>query len=189
MDISLRVRICAMEHRELITTCTYANLSEWVVLVKNHWRGYNWDLLSFHLEKSAISSLAAVHLKYTILKKNVSRTTAQFRVWKKISQLCKFNSMCTTSFRLLTVAWSWPDLKQSCCCFAGQLLDHIKNRVKFTELEASFVIRDLALALQFLHKKGTIFSFHSHHSLWCNKVPQNVHYSDIIKILNLYRII
>lgn len=36
----------------------------------------------------------------------------------------------------------------------GQLLDHIKNRVKFTELEASFVIRDLAMALQFLHKKG-----------------------------------
>ncbi len=35
-------------------------------------------------------------------------------------------------------------------------MDHIKNRVKFTELEASFVIRDLALALQFLHKKGNL---------------------------------
>lgn len=36
----------------------------------------------------------------------------------------------------------------------GQLLDHIQNRVKFTEKEASDVIKDLALALQFLHKKG-----------------------------------
>ena len=32
--------------------------------------------------------------------------------------------------------------------------DHIQNRVKFTEKEASYVIRDLASALQFLHKKG-----------------------------------
>merc|ERR1719189_1915522 len=36
----------------------------------------------------------------------------------------------------------------------GQLLDHIQNRAKFTEKEASYVIRDLASALQFLHKKG-----------------------------------
>lgn len=36
----------------------------------------------------------------------------------------------------------------------GQLLDHIQSRVKFTEREASFVIRDLASALSFLHKKG-----------------------------------
>merc|ERR1712241_40049 len=36
----------------------------------------------------------------------------------------------------------------------GQLLDHIRNRVKFTEKEASYVIKDLASALQFLHKKG-----------------------------------
>ena len=38
--------------------------------------------------------------------------------------------------------------------FLGQLLDHIQNRVRFTEKEASYVIRDLASALQFLHKKG-----------------------------------
>ena len=38
--------------------------------------------------------------------------------------------------------------------FPGQLLDHIQNRIKFTEKEASYVIKDLALALQFLHKKG-----------------------------------
>jgi len=36
----------------------------------------------------------------------------------------------------------------------GQLLDHIQNRVRFTEKEASYVIKDLASALQFLHKKG-----------------------------------
>lgn len=36
----------------------------------------------------------------------------------------------------------------------GQLLDHIQNRIKFTEKEASYVVRDLASALQFLHKKG-----------------------------------
>ena len=42
--------------------------------------------------------------------------------------------------------------------FTGQLLDHIQNRIKFTEKEASYVIKDLASALQFLHKKGnTIF--------------------------------
>ena len=39
----------------------------------------------------------------------------------------------------------------------GQLLDHIQNRVRFTEKEASYVIRDLASALQFLHKKGKYF--------------------------------
>ena len=36
----------------------------------------------------------------------------------------------------------------------GQLLDHIQNRIKFTEKEASYVVKDLASALQFLHKKG-----------------------------------
>lgn len=36
----------------------------------------------------------------------------------------------------------------------GQLLDHIQNRVRFTEKEASYVIKDLASGLQFLHKKG-----------------------------------
>lgn len=36
----------------------------------------------------------------------------------------------------------------------GQLLDHIQHRTKFTEKEASYVIKDLASALQFLHKKG-----------------------------------
>ena len=44
--------------------------------------------------------------------------------------------------------------------FSGQLLDHIQNRGKFTEKEASYVIRDLASALQFLHKKGI-----AHHDL------------------------
>ena len=41
----------------------------------------------------------------------------------------------------------------------GQLLDHIQNRVRFTEKEASYVIRDLASALQFLHKKGKYFEY------------------------------
>eukprot|EP00095_Tigriopus_kingsejongensis_P001549 maker-scaffold424_size175595-snap-gene-0.25 protein:Tk01549 transcript:maker-scaffold424_size175595-snap-gene-0.25-mRNA-1 annotation:"hypothetical protein DAPPUDRAFT_306600" len=36
----------------------------------------------------------------------------------------------------------------------GQLLDHIKERELFTEKEAARIIRDLARALQFLHKKG-----------------------------------
>ena len=36
----------------------------------------------------------------------------------------------------------------------GQLLDHIQNRVKFTEKEACNVVKDLAAALQYLHKKG-----------------------------------
>jgi len=36
----------------------------------------------------------------------------------------------------------------------GQLLDHIQNRVKFTEREACYVVKDLAVALQFLHRKG-----------------------------------
>jgi serine/threonine protein kinase len=39
---------------------------------------------------------------------------------------------------------------------AGQLLDHIQNRVKFTEKEASYVVRDLANALLYLHKKGNL---------------------------------
>ena len=41
--------------------------------------------------------------------------------------------------------------------FVGQLLDHIQNRIKFTEKEASYVIKDLASALQFLHKKGKYY--------------------------------
>ena len=36
----------------------------------------------------------------------------------------------------------------------GQLLDHIQYRVRFTEKEASSVVRNLASALEFLHKKG-----------------------------------
>ena len=46
-----------------------------------------------------------------------------------------------------------------CYLFLGQLLDHIQNRIKFTEKEASYVVRDLASALQFLHKKGTVKYF------------------------------
>lgn len=38
----------------------------------------------------------------------------------------------------------------------GQLLDHIQNRVKFTEREACYVVKDLAVALQFLHRKGEV---------------------------------
>ena len=38
----------------------------------------------------------------------------------------------------------------------GQLLDHIQNRVKFTEKEACNVVKDLAAALQYLHKKGEV---------------------------------
>ncbi|TRY78419.1 hypothetical protein TCAL_01677, partial [Tigriopus californicus] len=36
----------------------------------------------------------------------------------------------------------------------GQLLDHIKKRAHFSEKEAARIIRDMARALQFLHKKG-----------------------------------
>lgn len=36
----------------------------------------------------------------------------------------------------------------------GQLLSRIQERNHFTEREASQIIRDLASALQFLHKKG-----------------------------------
>ena len=45
-------------------------------------------------------------------------------------------------------------MNEQCHLFEGQLLDHIQNRVKFTENEASYVIKDLASALQFLHNKG-----------------------------------
>eukprot|EP00096_Caligus_rogercresseyi_P009017 TRINITY_DN2985_c0_g1_i1.p1 TRINITY_DN2985_c0_g1~~TRINITY_DN2985_c0_g1_i1.p1 ORF type:complete len:557 (+),score=132.75 TRINITY_DN2985_c0_g1_i1:202-1872(+) len=36
----------------------------------------------------------------------------------------------------------------------GQLLDHIQSRIRFTEQEASYVMKDLASAVNFLHKKG-----------------------------------
>lgn len=36
----------------------------------------------------------------------------------------------------------------------GSLLSHIQSRVSFTEKEVVFIIRDLAVALQFLHGKG-----------------------------------
>ena len=41
----------------------------------------------------------------------------------------------------------------------GQLLDHIQNRVRFTEKEASYVIKDLASALQVKKKKISKFFF------------------------------
>lgn len=36
----------------------------------------------------------------------------------------------------------------------GPLLAHIQRRIYFTEKEASMIIKDLASAIQFLHKKG-----------------------------------
>lgn len=39
----------------------------------------------------------------------------------------------------------------------GQLLSRIQERNHFTEREASQIIRDLASALQFLHKKGNYY--------------------------------
>ena len=38
----------------------------------------------------------------------------------------------------------------------GQLLDRIQEKNHFSEREACQIIRDLASALQFLHKKGII---------------------------------
>ena len=50
---------------------------------------------------------------------------------------------------------------------AGPLLKHIEKKKVFTEKEASHVVRDIASALDFLHKKGkdsqAIFAFH----IWC----------------------
>ena len=56
----------------------------------------------------------------------------------------------STEVRIFVIFVRFHDLKS----ILGQLLDHIQNRVRFTEKEASYVIRDLASALQFLHKKG-----------------------------------
>ena len=38
----------------------------------------------------------------------------------------------------------------------GSILTHIQNRRHFDELEASRVVRDIALALDFLHTKGRL---------------------------------
>ena len=58
----------------------------------------------------------------------------------------------------------------------GQLLDHIQNRIKFTEKEASYVIKDLASALQFLHKKGdTIFYI----SIYLNCFKMQLRYQEL----------
>lgn len=39
----------------------------------------------------------------------------------------------------------------------GQLLDRIQQRKRFTEREASLIVKDLASALNFLHQKGKMF--------------------------------
>lgn len=39
----------------------------------------------------------------------------------------------------------------------GQLLDRIQQRKRFTEREASLIVKDLASALNFLHQKGIMF--------------------------------
>jgi len=41
----------------------------------------------------------------------------------------------------------------------GQLLDRIQQRKRFTEREASLIVKDLASALNFLHQKGIFFNF------------------------------
>lgn len=38
----------------------------------------------------------------------------------------------------------------------GQLLDRIQQRKRFTEQEASLIVKDLASALNFLHQKGIV---------------------------------
>ena len=63
----------------------------------------------------------------------------------------------------------WQQKCQSCCdacCplkpvfiyFSGPLLKYIEKKKVFTENEASQVVRDIASALDFLHKKGKYFS-------------------------------
>lgn len=39
----------------------------------------------------------------------------------------------------------------------GQLLDRIQQLKRFTEREASLIVKDLASALNFLHQKGIVF--------------------------------
>lgn len=39
----------------------------------------------------------------------------------------------------------------------GQLLNRIQERVHFSEREASQIVREIASALNFLHKKGNVF--------------------------------
>lgn len=41
----------------------------------------------------------------------------------------------------------------------GVLLSHIQRKICFTEHEASLVVRDIALALKFLHDKGICLFF------------------------------
>jgi len=88
------------------------------------------------------------------------------RAKKIIYKSCDPLILCCYLFRVC-VKKKFCEFPPSClkfilCYFSGQLLDHIKNRVKFTELEASFVIRDLAVALQFLHKKGKFMVYFLH---------------------------
>jgi len=47
-------------------------------------------------------------------------------------------------------------LKDYYLCYAGSLFERIKKRGHLTEMEASKIIRDLADALDFLHRKGML---------------------------------
>ncbi|XP_040564078.1 MAP kinase-interacting serine/threonine-protein kinase 1 isoform X1 [Lepeophtheirus salmonis] len=76
------------------------------------------------------------------------------RVFKEIEMF----HQCLGHDNIIQLIEYFEETDRFCLIFekihGGQLLDHIESRVKFTEQEASYVMRDLASAVQFLHKKG-----------------------------------
>ena len=42
-SVSLRVHICAMEYGQLITTCTCANFSEYILIIEMDWNGIEYS--------------------------------------------------------------------------------------------------------------------------------------------------
>uniref|UniRef100_T1ILK5 Protein kinase domain-containing protein n=1 Tax=Strigamia maritima TaxID=126957 RepID=T1ILK5_STRMM len=54
----------------------------------------------------------------------------------------------------------------------GPLLAHIQKRVHFTEKEASLIVKDLAEALQFLHKKGIAHRDLKPENILCHNADQ-----------------
>ncbi len=54
----------------------------------------------------------------------------------------------------------------------GPLLAHIQRRERFTEKEASMVVRELAEALAFLHKRGVAHRDLKPDNILCERIDQ-----------------
>lgn len=95
------------------------------------------------------------HLEYAV--KIIEKTPGLFNRSKVLKEIEIFH-LCKGQPNIIQLIEYFEEDERFCLVFekvcGGPLLDHIQDRICFTEAEASAVVADLAEALKYLHSRG-----------------------------------